>query len=54
MKKVFGRLLLLFLVGLSIGSAAFAADTRPPMLKDVGIEQRLGKPLPLDAISRQG
>jgi protein SCO1/2 len=45
-----GRHLLLLLVGLSIGSAAFAADNRPPMLKDVGIEQRLGKPLPLDAI----
>jgi protein SCO1/2 len=27
-----------------------AAETRPPMLRDVGIEQRLGTPLPLDAI----
>src|SRR5207253_8827270 len=45
-----GARLLLFLIGLSIGSAAFAADSRPPMLKDVGIEQRLGKSLPLDAI----
>jgi protein SCO1/2 len=25
-------------------------DSRPPILRDVGIEQRLGQPLPLDAI----
>jgi protein SCO1/2 len=29
---------------------ASAADKRPPMLRDVAIEQRLGQPLPLDAI----
>ncbi len=30
--------------------AARGAETRPPMLRDVGIEQRLGASLPLDAI----
>jgi protein SCO1 len=29
---------------------AWAADTRPPFLRDVGIDQRLGQRLPLDAI----
>jgi protein SCO1/2 len=29
---------------------ARAADARPPILRDIGIEQRLGAPLPLDAI----
>ena len=29
---------------------ARAADTRPPILRDVGIDQRLGQRLPLDAI----
>lgn len=29
---------------------ARGVDTRPPMLRDVGIVQRLGQPLPLDAI----
>lgn len=45
-----GRLLAgaaaLFLLS-ALGSAA---DTRPPMLRDVGIDQRLGQMLPLDAI----
>ncbi len=40
----------LVFLGCVASTSAFAADTRPPMLKDVGIEQRLGKPLPLDAI----
>jgi protein SCO1/2 len=35
---------------LVVCATAFAADTRPPMLRDVAIEQRLGQPLPLDAI----
>src|SRR6266496_5552003 len=29
---------------------ASAADARPPMLREVGIEQRLGQQLPLDAL----
>jgi protein SCO1/2 len=44
---------LALVVGFStLVSSAFAADAHPPMLKDIGIEQRLGKPLPLDAIFR--
>ena len=35
---------------LLIAPSAYSAETRPPMLRDVGIEQRLGTPLPLDAI----
>jgi protein SCO1 len=31
-------------------AVARAADARPPMLRDVGIEQRLGQQLPLDAL----
>jgi len=38
------------LLGCLASTNLLAADTRPPMLKDVGIEQRLGQPLPLDAI----
>ncbi|HSS43820.1 MAG TPA: SCO family protein [Thermoanaerobaculia bacterium] len=40
-----GALLLSF-----VSSAVPAADTRPPMLRDVGIDQRLGQKLPLDTI----
>src|SRR6266498_4181164 len=29
---------------------ASAADSRPPMLRDIGIDQRLGQQLPLDAL----
>jgi protein SCO1 len=35
---------------LMTAASGFATDTRPPMLRDVGIDQRLGQPLPLDAI----
>jgi protein SCO1/2 len=35
---------------LLIAPSAYPAETRPPMLRDVSIEQRLGSPLPLDAI----
>jgi protein SCO1/2 len=31
-------------------AVARAADARPPLLRDVGIEQRLGQALPLDAL----
>jgi len=41
---------LLCVLGLFLGPAARAADTRPPFLRDVGIDQRLGQRLPLDAI----
>jgi protein SCO1 len=40
----------LVFLGCIASTSVFAADTRPPMLKDVGIEQRLGQKLPLDAI----
>jgi protein SCO1 len=43
------RAFLLF-SGFLAAVAASAADTRPPMLRDVGIEQRLGQQLPLDAL----
>ena len=33
-----------------MAAAVLAADSRPPILRDVGIEQRLGQSLPLDAI----
>jgi protein SCO1/2 len=41
---------LLCVLGLFLAPAARAADTRPPFLRDVGIDQRLGQQLPLDAI----
>ena len=41
---------LLCVLGLFLAPAARAADTRPPFLRDVGIDQRLGQRLPLDAI----
>ena len=46
------KLLFVLIASLIFASGAHGlpADARPPMLKDVGIEQRLGKPLPLDAI----
>lgn len=36
--------------GLGQASGPPLPDGRPPILRDVGIEQRLGRPLPLDAI----
>jgi len=44
------RAVLLLVLGVFLAGGLFAADTRPPMLRGVGIEQRLGQPLPLDAI----
>ena len=40
----------LILLCLMFATAARAADARPPILRDVGITQRLGQPLPLDAL----
>jgi protein SCO1/2 len=40
----------LFLLGLMSATAARAADARPPILRNVGITQRLGQQLPLDAL----
>lgn len=53
------RLLLFILLAFSSGAAASAQpaqpaprDARPPILREVGIQQRLGQSLPLDAIFR--
>ena len=43
---------LLFLLGLLFALTARAADTRPPILRDVGISQHLNQQLPLDALFR--
>lgn len=57
MKRAFGSPFLSFLLGLSLRAALLAQpaqptprDARPPILREVGIQQRLGRPLPLDAI----
>ena len=50
MKNLFLTLVLIATFLFAANARGLPADNRPPMLKDIGIEQRLGKALPLDAI----
>ena len=55
MRGRFGRALALLILPSALATAQTAAaprDGRPPILRDVGIEQRLGERLPLDALFR--
>jgi protein SCO1/2 len=49
-QRITGALLVLVLAPGAVRAATEpAADVRPPALREVGIDQRLGEPLPLDA-----